>query len=87
MAGFLHRFDPPLLQEPFCCHSRSFYGGAEILPFVQKSSCSLKTLVLMDCCIDADLIKVLRGLPRLTPLLLEDSQDSQQTYFAPISSS
>ncbi|KAJ7360856.1 hypothetical protein DFH08DRAFT_1031222 [Mycena albidolilacea] len=80
MAGFLHRLDPPLLQELFCCHSRSFDGRAEILPFVQKSSCSLKTLVLTNCSIDADLLTVLRGLPSLTHLLLEDSQASQQTY-------
>lgn len=80
MAGFLHRLDPPLFQELFCCHSRGFYGRAENLPFVQKSSCSLKTLVLIDCSIDADLITVLRGLPSFTHLLLEDSQASQQTY-------
>ncbi|KAJ7359776.1 hypothetical protein DFH08DRAFT_417012 [Mycena albidolilacea] len=49
----------------------------EILPFVQRSSCSLKTLVLRLCTINFHLITFLRGLPSLTRLVIEnDTFDS-----------
>ncbi|KAJ7792494.1 hypothetical protein B0H14DRAFT_166838 [Mycena olivaceomarginata] len=70
---FIHRLNTPLLEE-LIIHYR---GGAtegveEILPFVQRSSCMLKTLVLRRCNIDLDLITVLRGLPSITHLVIEN---------------
>jgi hypothetical protein len=48
------------------------YGVEEILPFVQRSSCMLKTLVLRRCNVNLDLITVLHGLPSLTHLVIEN---------------
>ncbi|KAJ7871194.1 hypothetical protein B0H14DRAFT_2724692, partial [Mycena olivaceomarginata] len=61
-------------------YSGTFAVDSQGRKFALCSSCSLKTLVLMNCSIDADLITVLRGLPSLAHILLEDSQDNQQMY-------
>ncbi|KAJ7359783.1 hypothetical protein DFH08DRAFT_847031 [Mycena albidolilacea] len=81
---FIHRLNTPLLEE-LIIH---YWGGAtegveEILPFVQRSSCMLKTLVLRRCNINLDLITVLHGLPSITHLVIEnDNLDSTPAHIA-----
>ncbi|KAJ7845261.1 hypothetical protein B0H14DRAFT_2775049 [Mycena olivaceomarginata] len=76
MAGFLPRLQAPLLQELFCSCSTMLHGQSEILPFVERSACSLQTLSLIHCSINFDLIAVLRGLKSLTHLIIEDQDKS-----------
>ncbi|KAJ7359781.1 hypothetical protein DFH08DRAFT_932185 [Mycena albidolilacea] len=71
---FIHRLNTPLLEELiFQYWGGTAYGVEDILPFVQRSSCMLKTLVLRRCKIDLDLITVLHGLPSLTHLVIENN--------------
>ncbi|KAJ7635764.1 hypothetical protein DFH06DRAFT_661783 [Mycena polygramma] len=65
----LSHLTAPLLVELFVAYKS---GAVELLLFVQRSSCLLKTLVLMECTISSELITVLRDLPSLTYLLIED---------------
>ncbi|KAJ6561899.1 hypothetical protein B0H19DRAFT_1142968 [Mycena capillaripes] len=67
---FLPRLKAPLLQELFCIQHDTTDLVA-ILPFVHRSLCSLKKLVLTNCAVNSQLIDVLRGLPGLTYLLIE----------------
>ncbi|KAJ6578063.1 hypothetical protein B0H19DRAFT_574816 [Mycena capillaripes] len=46
-----------------------------LLPFVERSACTLTKLVLMECDISDSLIVVLRGLPTLTYLLIDSQLD------------
>ncbi|KAJ6508327.1 hypothetical protein C8R45DRAFT_440054 [Mycena sanguinolenta] len=64
---FLIHLTTPALEELYCV----FRYRRTLLPFVHRSSCLLKKLVLMACPVDAELIGVLRGLPSLVYLLVE----------------
>jgi hypothetical protein len=70
MPGFLQRLQAPLLRELFCSYSGG-HGRSEIVPFVEKSGCSLQKLSLMHCSINSDLITVLRDLPSVIHLIIE----------------
>ncbi|KAJ7888091.1 hypothetical protein B0H14DRAFT_2562469 [Mycena olivaceomarginata] len=82
--AFFHRLKAPLLEELICHNwSGTINGVPEILPFVQRSSCTLKKLVLRGCNIDLNLITVLQGLPSLTHLVIEnDSLNSTPAHIA-----
>jgi hypothetical protein len=70
---FIQRLNTPLLEELIIHYwGVTTYGAGEILPFVQRSSCMLKTLVLRRCNVHLDLITVLHGLPSLTHLVIEN---------------
>jgi hypothetical protein len=70
---FIHRLNTPLLEElSFHYWGGTMNGVPEILLFVQRSSCTLKKLVLRGCIIDFHLITVLQGLPSLTHLVIEN---------------
>jgi hypothetical protein len=71
LPDFLHRMQAPLLEELFCSYSGPEEGQSEILPFIQRSSCSLQRLVLRRCTIDSDLRTILQSLPNLTHLIIE----------------
>ncbi|KAJ7852083.1 hypothetical protein B0H14DRAFT_2581118 [Mycena olivaceomarginata] len=47
-----------------------------IMLFVQRPSCLLKMLVLMVYTVDSELITILRGLPNLTHLVIEEDYNS-----------
>jgi hypothetical protein len=81
---FTHRLNTPLLEELILHYwGGTMYGVGEILPFVQRSSCTLKKLVLRGCNVDFDLITVLQGLPSLTHLVIENnSLDSTPAHIA-----
>ncbi|KAJ7359791.1 hypothetical protein DFH08DRAFT_417356 [Mycena albidolilacea] len=81
---FIHRLNTPLLEELIIHYwGGPTYGVPEILPFIQRSSCMLKTLVLRRCNVDFNLITVLQGLPSLTHLVIEnDSLHSTPTHIA-----
>ncbi|KAJ7635767.1 hypothetical protein DFH06DRAFT_1220366 [Mycena polygramma] len=66
----------PLLEELFLNYT---FSPDELLRFVHRSSCLLKTLVLMKCTISSDFIAVLRDLPSLTYLLIEEDDDNDAT--------
>ncbi|KAJ7618216.1 hypothetical protein DFH06DRAFT_1237375, partial [Mycena polygramma] len=74
-AGCLFHLTAPSLEVPFAMYTPAMVAA---LKFIQRSSCLLKTLVLMDCTISSDLIAVLRELPSLAYLLLEDSNSSKK---------
>ncbi|KAJ6507773.1 hypothetical protein C8R47DRAFT_1099513 [Mycena vitilis] len=73
MPRFLHRVKAPLLEELFAMCVSSI-DLPHIVPFIHSSSCSLKKLVLTDCYISPELIIVLRALPNLTSLLIEETK-------------
>jgi hypothetical protein len=69
--SFLVHLRAPVLEDLV---SVSFLSTT-LIPFVDRSSCTLKKLVLMGCTISPELITVLRSLPRLTYLLLANQDD------------
>ncbi|KAJ6544095.1 hypothetical protein B0H19DRAFT_295740 [Mycena capillaripes] len=78
----LNRLNAPLLHTLYSlrdAHLRT------ILPFVQRSACTLTKLVLLQCKISDKLIEVLRGLPTLAYLFIDsqsyDSLRPQITLF------
>ncbi|KAJ7679156.1 hypothetical protein DFH06DRAFT_1165846 [Mycena polygramma] len=73
MPRFLHRIRAPLLEELFAMCVSSI-DLPHIVPFIHSSSCSLKNLVITDCYISPELIIVLRALPHLTYLLIEETK-------------
>ncbi|KAJ7795214.1 hypothetical protein B0H14DRAFT_2920416 [Mycena olivaceomarginata] len=75
-AHILEYLSTPVLEDLFYTDLPTTHTS-RLLSFVRSSQCSLvlKTLVLMDCCIDPDLITVLRDLPNLA------SQEQGQPAF------
>ncbi|KAJ7635747.1 hypothetical protein DFH06DRAFT_661562 [Mycena polygramma] len=59
----------PRLEGLFIFHASPI---VKLLHFVNRSSCLLKKLILMDCKISSDLVTVLRDLPSLAYLLLKN---------------
>ncbi|KAJ7635721.1 hypothetical protein DFH06DRAFT_1220266 [Mycena polygramma] len=78
-AGCLFHLTAPLLEVLFTEYTP---GMVEALHFIQRSSCLLKTLVSIECTISSDLILVLRELPSLTYLFIDDSQSSNKNVAA-----
>jgi hypothetical protein len=72
-AEFLQYLQAPLLQELFCWHSIRQDGWSEIVPFVERSACSLQKLCLMGGSVDSNLITVLGGLQSVTHLIIHDN--------------
>ncbi|KAJ7696384.1 hypothetical protein B0H14DRAFT_3040675, partial [Mycena olivaceomarginata] len=70
MPGFSPASPSTSPSELFCSYNGR-HGRSEIVPFVERSGCSLQKLSLMRCSINADLITVLRGLPSVTHLIIE----------------
>jgi hypothetical protein len=71
----LLHLEAPLLEE-----LTSVWVGSStvLLPFIRRSSCTLKKLLLMRCTmISSDLIAVLQSLPSLTYLLLAMDEDEE----------
>ncbi|KAJ7618218.1 hypothetical protein DFH06DRAFT_100206 [Mycena polygramma] len=73
-ANRLVNLTAPLLKELFIVYHSAL---VELPHFVHRSSCRLKTLALMRCTISSDLITVLRELPTLTSLLIEDEHSTK----------
>ncbi|KAJ7673232.1 hypothetical protein DFH06DRAFT_1174943 [Mycena polygramma] len=73
-ADRLVHLTTPLLEELYIVSNS---GLVELRHFVHRSSCRLKTLVLVQCTISSDLIAVLRELSSLTYLLIKDSGSSE----------
>ncbi|KAJ7732267.1 hypothetical protein B0H14DRAFT_3615769 [Mycena olivaceomarginata] len=77
-AHILEYLSTPVLEDLFYTDLPTTHTS-RLLSFVRSSQYSpvLKTLVLMDCCIDPDLITVLRDLPNLALLFIETSSQEQ----------
>ncbi|KAJ7618177.1 hypothetical protein DFH06DRAFT_1483408 [Mycena polygramma] len=75
-ATRLSHLTAALLEELFVVCNSPMAG---LLHFVHRSSCLLKTLVLLECTISSDLIAVLRDLPSLTYILIEEHDENDAT--------
>jgi hypothetical protein len=70
-SGFLNHLTAPLLKE-----LAVLYAPVRVLlTFVHRSFCTLTKLAVMRCPITPDIIPILRSLPTLTYLLLENRDD------------
>ncbi|KAJ6545398.1 hypothetical protein B0H19DRAFT_999131 [Mycena capillaripes] len=63
----------PLLED-LCAFSSPAHELFDVLPFIHRSSSTLKKLSLMRCTIGPDLIAILHLLPGLTHLVIEHSR-------------
>ncbi|KAJ7309132.1 hypothetical protein DFH08DRAFT_486808 [Mycena albidolilacea] len=72
-AEFLQHLKAPLLQELFFWNNTGQDGWSEIVPFVERSACSLQKLCLMGGSVDSNLITVLGGLQSVTHLIIHDN--------------
>ncbi|KAF7352110.1 F-box domain-containing protein [Mycena venus] len=70
VAAFLVHLTTPLLEDLYYVDG-STTGLHKLLPFVHRSACSLRKLVLMECDISLELLTVLRGLPTLRDFFIE----------------
>jgi hypothetical protein len=80
-TNFLIHLTAPSLEEL----SVSSYAYSDILPFIQRSSCTLTRLVLDNTMTVYEAIPLLRGLPALTYLHLENAEHNEAkrvTFFA-----
>ncbi|KAJ7927992.1 hypothetical protein B0H13DRAFT_1013708 [Mycena leptocephala] len=75
--GFLLYASAPLLEE---LTSVWFKSSTVIVPFVQRSLCTLKKLALMRCTNSSEVITVLQSLPSLTYLLLADQDNEDDEH-------
>jgi hypothetical protein len=76
-TNFLVHLTAPSLEEL----SLSYYVHSDILPFIQRSSCTLTRLVLDNTMIISEAIPLLRGLPALTYLHLESRGEENRVIF------
>ncbi|KAJ6578083.1 hypothetical protein B0H19DRAFT_1122328 [Mycena capillaripes] len=70
--AILNHLKTPLLHTLYSLRNPIF---RTLLPFVQRSACTLSKLVLVQCDVSDKLIPVLRGLPTLTYLLIDSQRD------------
>jgi hypothetical protein len=78
VTNFLIHLTAPALEEL----SVSSYAYSDILHFIQRSSCTLTRLVLDNTMMVCEAIPLLRGLPALTYLHLENAEHNEEKQVA-----
>ncbi|KAJ7690780.1 hypothetical protein B0H14DRAFT_848590 [Mycena olivaceomarginata] len=70
-STILNHLEAPLLDTLSSRRTPGPFLGKHHVPFIQRSGCSLKKLVLTKCGVSLELITLLQGLPALAYLRLE----------------